>query len=415
MVPCYASTTRQYRHQMAGSPDAGSLPKPSGSEGIEAWGTAKSVFDQMMSDINDGLRAAEAAHVGRAADAANASINEIKPHMERVAEASGKIKSGLEHQVSYQSKAFASLPSEGETLPNGREVQLDPPQKGWVENAGLDDNPITGWMSDYEERQEDFRATNERAQMAMDRYKSQTESNLASLPHFEDDAPAKPSNQPAPGTGMSSANDQMAGTGYSGTPTVSGGAVPASSSSAWASTPSGGGPQVSIGGGTPSVPAGTTPAWSESPLPPGDTRGPGGTPYRQAPNARDRQNQQNNRWAPVTGNVTGAPPGSGGAARMAGGTSGVGNVGGANQMSAGGRAGVGGMGGGASAGTAGGAAPGTSARGGAMGPGAGARGAHGGAEDEEHERPSWLVENEDVFTNDMQRVAPPVLGERPRR
>ena len=35
------------------------------------------------------------------------------------------------------------------------------------------------------------------------------------------------------------------------------------------------------------------------------------------------------------------------------------------------------------------------------------------AEDEEHQRPSWLVEVDDVFTNDMQKVAPPVIGEEP--
>ena len=33
-----------------------------------------------------------------------------------------------------------------------------------------------------------------------------------------------------------------------------------------------------------------------------------------------------------------------------------------------------------------------------------------GGEEEEHERPSWLVEDEDVFTNDMQKSAPPVIG-----
>ncbi|MCP3802771.1 hypothetical protein NLX83_26200 [Allokutzneria sp. A3M-2-11 16] len=37
----------------------------------------------------------------------------------------------------------------------------------------------------------------------------------------------------------------------------------------------------------------------------------------------------------------------------------------------------------------------------------------GKAEDEERQRPSWLVEVDDVFTNDMQRVAPPVIGEDP--
>lgn len=41
--------------------------------------------------------------------------------------------------------------------------------------------------------------------------------------------------------------------------------------------------------------------------------------------------------------------------------------------------------------------------------GAGQRGQ--GGEDEEHERPSWLEEQDDVWMNDMPRTAPPVLGE----
>ena len=40
----------------------------------------------------------------------------------------------------------------------------------------------------------------------------------------------------------------------------------------------------------------------------------------------------------------------------------------------------------------------------------GARGQQGG-EDEEHTRPSWLLEHDDVFTNDLDRVAPPVFGD----
>ncbi|WP_019853133.1 PPE domain-containing protein [Actinopolyspora mortivallis] len=42
--------------------------------------------------------------------------------------------------------------------------------------------------------------------------------------------------------------------------------------------------------------------------------------------------------------------------------------------------------------------------------GAGASGRGQDSEDEEHERPSWLVENEDVWLNDMPRTAPPVIG-----
>ena len=38
------------------------------------------------------------------------------------------------------------------------------------------------------------------------------------------------------------------------------------------------------------------------------------------------------------------------------------------------------------------------------------RGQQGGDE-QEHERPTWLLEDEDVFTNDLNRVAPPVFGD----
>lgn len=42
--------------------------------------------------------------------------------------------------------------------------------------------------------------------------------------------------------------------------------------------------------------------------------------------------------------------------------------------------------------------------------GGGQRGGQQG-DDPERERPSWLVEEEDVFTNDMRAVAPPVFGD----
>jgi hypothetical protein len=48
--------------------------------------------------------------------------------------------------------------------------------------------------------------------------------------------------------------------------------------------------------------------------------------------------------------------------------------------------------------------------GGAMGGAGAARGGQGG-EDEEHDRPSWLLENDDIFLDDMDPVAPPVFGD----
>lgn len=115
--------------------------------------------------------------------------------------------------------------------------------------------------------------------------------------------------------------------------------------------------------------------------------------------------------------------GAGGAGAGAGGRAGAGGLGAggragagagaANQPGAGGRSGVGTPGAGAAGpGAAGAKGAGAGGRGGAgMGGGAGAgRGAQGG-EDDEHEHPSWLEEQDDVWLNDMPRTAPPVFGE----
>ena len=124
--------------------------------------------------------------------------------------------------------------------------------------------------------------------------------------------------------------------------------------------------------------------------------------------------------------------GTGGAGGSRFGGAGGGRVGGAGGRfggggAAGGPAGFGprGSGGAAGGGAAGGgAAQGVAGRGGAGGGVAGARGGMGGGmmgapagrgrggEDAEHERPSYLIEMNDVF-NDGRKVAPPVIGEDP--
>ncbi|MGP4019167.1 PPE domain-containing protein [Saccharopolyspora sp. 5N708] len=98
---------------------------------------------------------------------------------------------------------------------------------------------------------------------------------------------------------------------------------------------------------------------------------------------------------------------------MAGGI-GAGGASGASGMAAGGRAGAGGLGagGGVGAGAAGAAGARGAAAGRGMMGGMGGAGQRGqGGEDEDHERPSWLEEQDDVWMNDMPRTAPPVLGE----
>ncbi|QUH00337.1 PPE domain-containing protein [Saccharopolyspora erythraea] len=162
------------------------------------------------------------------------------------------------------------------------------------------------------------------------------------------------------------------------------------------------------GGGGYTPPAGTDSAWSK---PPTAQPGYGNLPPAPGPSSGG-------------GNPPGAfgamPPGgfggggAGGAGR-AGGMGGIGRGGaGTGGVSAGGRAGTGGLGAGGAAGVgAAGAGRGAGAggRGGMAGMGGGAgRGGQQG-QDDEHERPSWLEEQDDVWMNDMPKTAPPVLGE----
>ena len=144
---------------------------------------------------------------------------------------------------------------------------------------------------------------------------------------------------------------------------------------------------------TPGMP-GTTPPSTSAPASAMTPAGPGG------PGGASTPGGPGGGGAPGGGGVGGvaggAPGGNSGAGPGPGGRSGVGNSGGAKSGAPGG------------AGTA--AGRGGAAGRGAMG-GMGGRGGQGQGEDEEHERPSWLEENDDVWFNDMPKTAPPVLGE----
>ncbi|MCI2417776.1 PPE domain-containing protein [Saccharopolyspora sp. K220] len=196
------------------------------------------------------------------------------------------------------------------------------------------------------------------------------------------------------------------GAGYGGGPGSGVGGF-GSGSGVGSGTGSGGGIGGGVGGGVGggiggdyTSPAGTGSQWAGQPGGPGTGLPGGGLP----------------------GGGAGAGGGAGGVgAGMVGGMAGglgAGGLGaggaGAGGMGAGGRAGTGGLGaGGAGAGAAGGAgARGAGAGRGGMGGMGGAAGQRGqGGEDEEHDRPSWLEEQDDVWMNDMPRTAPPVLGE----
>ncbi|PRW63485.1 hypothetical protein CEP50_10255 [Actinopolyspora mortivallis] len=400
----------------------------------------------MAKQVENALKKAGEAHQGRAAEAARASISEIKPIAENAAETSRRVKKALTDQNQHQHDTFYALPQEGGKLPDGRPTQMTPPTKNWAEEHGLSDIPGFGWTSDYEEKQERFQATNDEAQRVITRYSAQTASNTQGAPQFD-----RPGDSGETGTARASygtsAGEVMGGSSFGGS------AAPAGTASAWAPSPSGtavggsvgsgaaggagtvgGGGYVPSGSGSGSTPppAGTGSAWSH---PPDTVRGPDGTLYRQGPDGTwQRQNPYNGRWAPAPHGPPGASGASGGGARggaavpRGGAGSGVGagtgvgaggRAGGfgprGGELAPGGRAGVGSFGpqGGGNTSASGGAGA-AAGRGGGMMRGAPvAGGQQQGGEDEEHERPSWLTETEDVFTNDMQRVAPPVIGATP--
>ncbi|MBE9376513.1 hypothetical protein IQ251_18845, partial [Saccharopolyspora sp. HNM0983] len=326
---CYTSAARDFRNQMGGAPDAGSLPQPDG-RGVEKWEKVSEEFEKIVGKVEGSLRKAEGAHEGQAADAANASIAEVIPKAERVSETSKGIRDSLQQQAQNQHEAFRGIPAEGDTLENGREVQIDPPEKGFVDEHK--DNMFIGWMSDYEERQADHTATNEKATAARERYASQTDNVVTALPSFNPDgkqqAPAPPPNDPA-ATNFAAAES---GSGSGG--------APASTSSSWASSGSGGGGGAvggsgggaGAGGGAGSggAPASTGSAWASpgggsggGSLPPGVVRGKDGSLYRQNPQtgAWERQGP-GGRWTPAPGGGPGGARGAGGAAGAAGGAAG---------------------------------------------------------------------------------------------
>ncbi|SDK27461.1 hypothetical protein SAMN04487820_10687 [Actinopolyspora mzabensis] len=449
-IMCYASQAKDIRANMAGTPEATQLPSAS-SQGSSSLEIAASKFRSIVETVNSALGKAEEAHEGRAAEIAKASVSAVKPVVDNAADFCETVQKSLDDQAGAQRKTFQDLPAEGGKLSDGRPAQMEPPEKNWADDSGISGVPGLGWTSDYEEKQERYRATNAEANGVMGRYREQTTAATQGLPEFKpsEDSDTDASRQADYGGSAGSVVagstfDNSVGSGYS---------APAASSSAWAGgsggsvgggsyAPSGG---SGVGGGSyTSQPAGSSSAWvnpsgggsaGSGSLPPGAVRGSDGTVYRQGPDgAWQRQNPYNGRWAPAPNGPPGVSGGSGSGARAggagglgsgrAGGAGGLGGARGgyaggaggfggtaAGEPAAGGRSGAGSFGPKGGGSTVSGANAAGGARGAPMG-GAGARQGDGGDE-EEHDRPSWLVEDEDVFTNDMQRVAPPVLGETP--
>lgn len=268
--------------------------------------------------------------------------------------------------------------------------------------------PIAGGgdaLAQMKERQEAERA----AQETMGRVLGATYQNVdTQVPTYHDmqgkpvdppGPPPPPNISPPPPPVSPGGGDRSGGGGGSVSPSGVGGG-------------SGGGGGGGAGTG-PDMPGDGGPAGSGSAWAPG-TGGGGGNPG--GPGAGGLPGPGGGSGGVGVGVMPGAGAGAGGGGRGAGGAGAGGaggRAGGAGSLAAGGRAGAGGVGAGGAAGAAGGAgARGGAAggRGGAMGGAGGAgRGGQGGNE-EEHDRPSWLEEQDDVWMNDMPRTAPPVFG-----
>lgn len=348
-----------------------------------AWEEIGNDIAAIFGDLDDLAR--RAAGDGMRGQAAEAGLNASRPLQEWGRAFGDSVRgTGLKIQeagiAAEQTKASLQPPAGYDSVRGGMSAMLGP-------SGALMDGALQ--MREQQEADQQAR------QIAENVYGKNYQAVDTSTPTFP--PPVNPLAPPPPppggdtpggsGTGAGSGSGSGSGSGYSGSSVGGGGtgggysgSSPAQSSSQWASpTPTGPG----AGGGTP----------------PGMNPGPGG---------------------PSAGFVGGMPPGAGagaggrgaggmGGARGAGAGMGAGGKAGGG-MGAGGRAGMGGLGAGAGAGAAGAGAAGRGASG-APGAGAGAGQRGEGSEDNEHERPSWLEEQEDIWMDDMPKTAPPVFGE----
>jgi hypothetical protein len=306
-----------------------------------------------------------------------------------------------------------NLNTAGDAAGQSRKLVPEPEGFSWGEAAasavpfGLGGGGVNA-LSQMEEQQEAEKA----AQETMGRVYSPTLTQVdAKMPQYTapDGSTANPPPVPPPG-----GTDWGGGMGNGGNVPGGSGAGSGAGSGGYSGSgvPGGGIPGGGYSGGAypgGSSPAGTGAAWAN---PPGGGLPGGGLPGGGTPGGGTPGGGAGFGLAAGLGAGAGAGAGAGGRAGGVGGA-GAGARGAGAGMGAGGRAGAGGLGAGAGAGAGAAGAGGRGAAGrggmGGMGAGAGQRGQ--GSEDDEHERPSWLEEQDDVWMNDMPKTAPPVLGE----
>ncbi|SFS43705.1 hypothetical protein [Saccharopolyspora flava] len=350
----------------------------------QAWEKLGNDIAEIFGDLDQKARAA--AGDGMRGQAAEAGFNAAKPLQEWGRAFGDSVRgTGLKIQeagvAAEQTKASLQPPAGYDSVRGGLSAAMGP--------SGM---LIDSTMQMREQKEADQQAR----QVAENVYAKSYQAVDTSTPTFP--PPVNPLAPPPPPPGGDTPGGPGAGTGSgSGSGTGGGG---------YSGSSVGGGPGG--GGYSGSAPAQSSAQWA-SPSPAGPGAG-GGMPPGMTPG----------QGGPAAGFAGAMPPGAGagagrgaggmGGARGAGAGMGAGGKAGAG-MGAGGRSGMGGLGAGSGSGGAAGAGAGGRGAAGAPGAGAGAGRGKGGEEDNEHERPSWLEEQEDIWMDDMPKTAPPVFGE----
>src|SRR5690606_1747277 len=396
----------------------------------DAWAELVSGLDEFEGDCNDAVQKSHHHWEGESADSARSYMQSL-----------GQWSKGNSQQAQLASEAIYAQSNAAETANNSMPEPVE--TNGLMKDFGsaVKENPLNpiGAFNQAMETREKADAAHQEAAQVMSTYDKNLYESASKQPAFA----------PPPEFGGAGGGD---GSGFKGSGVIDipGGPSDSTSAAGYSGGPSGG-PSVPGGGGPGNVSSlpggggGTPPGVAPAPMPgraTGQGQLPGTGPAANTPAARmpaPGAGPGGSGFGPMgpvgpmggstAGGSTpyssklGRPAAAGGFGPTGGGSgSAAGAAKGMGAGAAGGAAGPGGASGAAKPGM-GGAAPGAAAaaggagaRGGAGGGmmgGAGAgRGNQQGGEDEEHQRPSWLVEADpDSLFGTDERTAPPVIGE----
>ncbi|WP_438387022.1 PPE domain-containing protein [Actinopolyspora saharensis] len=388
-------------------------------EAVRGWGKVSEKHSEVATELDGALGMMRSSWKGEAADSAESSVRPLREAADTASSRCREAGKALE----AQSSGF------NESKKNVVDVPSEPPTM----------NPVTVTTNPtgYAAEAQNYQAQQQQNQMSLRGYGDTTGSNTGAVPSFdgskEPSQPGPPDDRkPGDGTGIGGFGGDGSGSGSGSNVARPGGtgaggyAGPAGTDQAGTSGHTGGG-TGSAGGGTAGgaqgsgngLPGGTRSAWwsqrdSVDPDPfAGDQRGTlagaaggaglaaggavlgGGLLGGKAEGAGI-----SGRGIPGTGTGTGAGTGTG-----------TGGRGGAGSLPGGGRGGVGNAPSAPSATGAGVTRAGTGA-GAPMGGAAGRGQQQGGEGDDTHERPDWLLDENDPneLFGTSERTAPPVLG-----